>query len=43
MARMLWHFDWELCEESENWMEGQLVKFLWQKPALMVQLREVVR
>lgn len=38
MARMLWHFDMQLCEDSKSWGENQLVYFLWEKPALNVVL-----
>ncbi|KAL2061337.1 hypothetical protein VTL71DRAFT_7610 [Oculimacula yallundae] len=38
MARMLWHFDMRLCEESEDWAENQLVYFMWEKEALNVVL-----
>jgi len=39
MARMLWYFDIELCEESRDWAK-QKVYILWDKPALNVKLRE---
>ena len=41
LARMLWNFDFELCPESEGWIE-QKIKLLWVKPPLMckVTLRE---
>ena len=37
MARVLWHFDLELCDESRNWAR-QKVYILWDKPALNVRL-----
>ena len=37
LARLLWNFDVELCEESSQWME-QKVFFLWEKSPLMVKL-----
>ena len=37
LARMLWHFEMELCDESRNWID-QKVHILWQKPVLKVKL-----
>ncbi|OWP04082.1 cytochrome P450 monooxygenase [Marssonina coronariae] len=37
MARMLWHFDMRLCDESRNWLE-QKVYFMWEKEALNIVL-----
>ena len=37
LARVLWHFDMELCEESRDWA-NQKVFILWDKPALNVRL-----
>ena len=39
LARMLWHFDMELCEVSKEWSK-QLIFVLWEKRALMVKLTE---
>lgn len=38
LARVLWHFDLELCDESSDWAR-QKVFILWDKPALNVRLR----
>ncbi|TGO58364.1 hypothetical protein BOTNAR_0182g00020 [Botryotinia narcissicola] len=38
LARLLWHFDINLCEESRNWDE-QKVFILWEKPDLMVTVK----
>ena len=38
LARVLWHFDISLCEESARWNE-QKVFILWDKHDLMVRLR----
>jgi hypothetical protein len=38
LARVLWHFDLELCDESRNWAR-QKVFILWDKPPLNVRLR----
>ena len=38
LARVLWNFDLELCEESADWAE-QKSSTLWEKPALMCKLR----
>ncbi|PQE16392.1 cytochrome P450 protein [Rutstroemia sp. NJR-2017a BVV2] len=37
LARVLWHFDIRLCEESQNW-DQQKVFILWEKPDLFVKL-----
>jgi len=37
MARMLWHFDMELCAESQNWTDHKCY-LLWEKPPLKVRL-----
>ena len=37
MARMLWHFDMRLCDESQTWMD-QKIFFMWEKPALNIVL-----
>jgi cytochrome P450 len=39
-AKLLWHFDVELREESRRWMEEQVCYFLWQKGPLWVKLTE---
>lgn len=38
LARVLWNFDLELCEESQKW-NHQKIFLLWEKPALMCRLR----
>lgn len=38
MARMLWNFDMELCDDSKDWAR-QKVFVLWDKPALNVRLK----
>ncbi|KIW01823.1 uncharacterized protein PV09_06675 [Verruconis gallopava] len=37
LARLLWNFDLELCDESRNWRE-QKAFILYEKPPLMVKL-----
>jgi cytochrome P450 len=37
LARVLCHFDFELCAESDNW-DLQKVFFLWEKPDLWVRI-----
>lgn len=39
LASLLWHFDLELVNKSEKWDEHK-VFVLWDKPALMVHLKE---
>jgi cytochrome P450 len=43
LAKFLYSFDLELCEESRDWMEGQKVLFFNQRPPLMVRLKPYVR
>lgn len=43
LARVLWNFDLELCEESRGWMERQRYWAIADRPELMVKLRPVVR
>lgn len=40
LARLLWNFDLELCEESGHW-DQQYTYTLWEKPPLMCRLRDV--
>lgn len=40
LAKLLWNFDLELCEESEKWIEMQRTSVVWEKRPLMVKLRE---
>lgn len=37
LARLVWEFDIELCDESRDWLP-QKVFLLWDKPDLMVKL-----
>ncbi|KAI9730850.1 MAG: hypothetical protein M1834_005568 [Cirrosporium novae-zelandiae] len=39
LARLLWNFDLELCEESLNW-EKHKTYILWEKPDLMCRLKK---
>lgn len=43
LAKVLFNFDIELVDKQENWMSGQKVYTLWEKPALEVRLRAVER
>ncbi|OJD30760.1 cytochrome p450 protein [Diplodia corticola] len=40
LAYLVWHFDFELCEESARWMD-QKVFALWAKPPLMIKVTPV--
>lgn len=33
-ASILWHLDPQLLPESQDWIDGSKVYFLWEKPAL---------
>ena len=39
LARMMWHFDMELCDESRTWTQ-QKAYLTWDKPPLWVKLSE---
>jgi cytochrome P450 len=43
VAKVLFNFDLELVDTTQDWLEGQKVFTLWQKPSLMVQVRPVKR
>jgi cytochrome P450 len=43
LASLLWNFDIELCEESNNWVEGIKVFMIYQRPPLRVKLTPVIR
>lgn len=38
LARLLWNFDMELCEESKDWVDGMKVFMIYQRKPLMVKL-----
>ena len=42
MAKMLWNFDMELCEDCDGWIK-QRTFILWEKEPLMVKLNPVIR
>lgn len=37
LSYLIWHFDFELCKESERWIE-QKAYTLWAKPPLMIKV-----
>lgn len=39
LAKLLWHFDFELLPESNGWIESQRVFALWEKKPLNVKIR----
>lgn len=43
VAKLLFNFDLELVDKETDWLEGQKVFTLWEKPALMVKLHPVRR
>jgi cytochrome P450 len=43
VAKVLFNFDLELVDTTQDWLEGQKVFTLWQKFSLMVQMRPVKR
>jgi hypothetical protein len=43
LAKLLFNFDLELVDKTQEWMKGQKVFALWDKPSLMVKLHAVQR
>lgn len=43
LAKILFNFDIELVDKKQDWMAGQKVYTLWNKPSLMVRLTPVHR
>jgi hypothetical protein len=43
MAKVMYNFDLELADKEADWMGGQKVFTLWEKPPLMVRLTPVQR
>jgi len=43
LARVIWNFDLELCEESRGWMEKQKFYIVAERSQLMVRLKPAVR
>lgn len=43
LAKVLFNFDIELVDKKQDWMAGQKVFTLWDKPSLMIRLRPVHR
>lgn len=39
LAKLLWNFDFELLDDSDQWMRDQKVYLIWEKTPLMVKLR----
>jgi cytochrome P450 len=40
LARILWKFDLELLDKSHDWYTRQKTYLAWEKPPLMVNIRE---
>ena len=38
LAKMVWHFDLELCDGSEKWIDQKVFFIFWQKGPLMIRL-----
>jgi hypothetical protein len=43
LAKVLWHFDLALLPGMDDWLARHKLFMLWEKPALMVELRRVAR
>ena len=42
LCKMLWHFDFELMQQSENWFPHDMI-VIWASPSLYIKLHPVVR
>lgn len=40
LARLAWRFDMELCDDSKDWLKDQKNYVLWDKPDLLMRLKE---
>lgn len=38
LAKLVWNFDLELDPRSKNWLEKNVLRFMWDKPELYVRL-----
>jgi cytochrome P450 len=43
ITKLLWHYDFTLCKESESWIDMQKVYALWEKLPLLVKVKPVQR
>ncbi|KAL0935178.1 cytochrome p450 [Colletotrichum truncatum] len=43
LARIIWNFDIDLADDSQDWMKDQMIYVLWAKGALNVYLKPVLR
>ena len=43
LARLIWNFDMELCDESKNWTDGMKVFMINQRGPLIVKLTPVAK
>lgn len=43
LARLIFHFDLSLANDSKDWIDRQKIYFLWQRMPLNVYLTEAVR
>jgi len=41
LAKMLWHFDFELADPADEWYKGLKAFMLWEKDLLRVRLTPV--
>jgi cytochrome P450 len=42
-AKMLWHFDIELADDTQKWIEDQYIYTTWEKIPLKIKLTPVER
>lgn len=40
MAKLIYNFDFELDERCQDWEKDMKVMVLWQKPSLLVKVKE---
>lgn len=39
LARLVWNFDMEICDEDKNWVVEQRAYTVWEKPDLRMWLK----
>lgn len=43
LAKMLWHFDFELADPTEDWYAGLRAFMVWERGSLRIRLKVVKR
>jgi hypothetical protein len=43
LAKMIWHFDFELADSADTWYSGLKAYLMWDKVGLKIRLKKVIR